>query len=51
MDSPQKCSHPACSCTAPAGQSYCSTSCADAKSITELACQCGHPQCRGEDLK
>src|SRR5450759_2186464 len=51
MDTKKKCAHPACNCVPPEGKSYCSTSCEDAKSRTELACQCQHPQCRGEQLK
>jgi metallothionein len=51
MADSKKCKHPACSCIVPDGESYCSTSCSDAKDITELACQCDHPGCRGEALK
>jgi hypothetical protein len=51
MDAVKKCEHPACSCMASEGKSYCSTSCEDAKGLTELACQCQHPGCRGERLK
>jgi hypothetical protein len=51
MDTKKKCAHPACNCVPPEGKSYCSTSCEDAKSRTELACQCQHPQCRGEQVK
>ena len=46
-----KCQHPACNCVPPKGESYCSESCKDAAKIIELACQCGHPGCRGEALK
>ena len=46
-----KCKHPACHCEAPAGESYCSTSCKDAGEITELACQCDHPHCVAEQPK
>jgi metallothionein len=51
MTEKKKCAHPACSCTAPDTQKYCSQTCQDAKNVTELACQCDHPGCRGEALK
>jgi metallothionein len=51
MSTTAKCAHPACSCLAPEGKSYCSDSCERAKDLTELACQCQHPECRGELLK
>jgi len=51
MNEKRKCAHPACSCVPPEGETYCSTTCEDSKSLTELACQCQHPQCRGEYLK
>jgi hypothetical protein len=49
--STDKCKHPACSCQVPSGESYCSTACEDAEDMTELACQCNHATCQGEDLK
>ena len=51
MNAKSKCDHPACSCIPNNGERYCSATCADAKTLTELACQCDHPQCRGEALK
>ncbi len=51
MASNNECKHPACSCQAPHGESYCSPKCHDAGEITELACQCNHVECRGEELK
>jgi metallothionein len=47
----KKCAHPACSCIPAEKQKYCSEVCEDAKGMTELACQCDHPTCRGEALK
>lgn len=47
MSGTKKCAHPACSCQVPAGQKYCCTKCESAKSMTELTCQCGHPDCCG----
>jgi metallothionein len=47
----KKCKQPACNCTAPEGESYCSARCSDAADATELTCQCGHPGCQGEALK
>jgi metallothionein len=51
MASTNKCKHPACSCTVPEGEKYCSPACEGAGEITELACQCNHPGCRGEALR
>lgn len=50
MSKQEKCKHPACSCMAPEGQSYCGDWCKDAKNMTEIACQCKHPGCRGSAL-
>ena len=50
MTTNKKCAHPACSCTAPEGEAYCSVSCKDKKDLTELACQCKHAGCRGAQL-
>jgi hypothetical protein len=44
----QKCAHPACNCTVPAGQKYCSEYCHDARETVELSCNCGHPGCADE---
>jgi hypothetical protein len=46
-----KCAHPACNCVMVDGKEYCSETCADAKSVTELACQCQHSACQGASLK
>jgi hypothetical protein len=51
MSTKNKCAHPACNCIPPEGKSYCSDSCESAKDLTELACQCQHPECQGELLK
>jgi len=51
MNETLKCAHPACSCVPADGNKYCSETCADAKRVTELACQCQHPTCQGEALK
>ncbi len=40
-----KCAHPACSCATEKGNTYCSQSCKEAAGLTEIACQCGHPNC------
>jgi hypothetical protein len=42
MNETMKCGHPAYSCAPPDGKTYCSTSCEDAKSLTELVCQCAN---------
>lgn len=49
--SSKKCKHPACTCIVTDGKDYCSNSCEDAGDTTELACQCGHPGCAGEELR
>ena len=51
MTTPSKCAHPACNCIPPNGKAYCSESCADAKRILEITCQCQHPGCQGQKLK
>jgi hypothetical protein len=51
MTSASKCARPACNCVPPNGKKYCSETCADAKRVTEIACQCHHPACQGEKLK
>jgi hypothetical protein len=50
MAKTEQCAHPACSCTAAEDSKYCSEVCADAKGMTELACQCKHPVCQGTTL-
>ena len=44
----KKCDHPACNCTAPKDEKYCSAYCHDAGDKIELACNCGHPGCADE---
>ena len=51
MNTTSKCAHPACNCVPSKGKEFCSEACRDAKSITELACQCQHPDCQGKALK
>ena len=51
MNASKECAHPACNCALGYGQQYCSETCADAKNVTELACQCQHPACQGAVLK
>lgn len=43
-----KCAHEGCKCNVPDnGQfgKYCSAHCQNAKDLTELRCDCGHPGC------
>jgi hypothetical protein len=51
MTATSKCAHPACNCVPQSAKKYCSETCADAKRVTELTCQCQHPACQGEKLK
>jgi hypothetical protein len=51
MTATNKCAHAVCSCIAPENHKYCSQTCQDAKSVTELVCQCDHPACSSEALK
>jgi hypothetical protein len=51
MTTTKKCEHPACNCTAAPGKNHCSDTCADAKKIPELTCQCQHAECGGKALK
>jgi hypothetical protein len=44
-----KCAHPACLCLTDPNMKddnkYCSQSCKESASLTEIACQCGHAVC------
>jgi hypothetical protein len=51
MNTPSKCTHPACNCVPADGKKYCSDTCSDSKGLLELTCQCQHPECQGEALK
>jgi hypothetical protein len=48
MSETKKCAQPACSCTVPKGEDYCSTYCESTKGTTEIMCKCGHPGCKGD---
>jgi len=45
----QRCAHPACTCTVPSGDAYCSEHCRkrveSPTSDQTPSCQCGHPEC------
>ncbi len=43
----KECKNPACSCTVPDGQKYCSASCEGAGQTIELDCDCSHAECKG----
>jgi hypothetical protein len=48
MAKPEKCAHQSCVCVVPEDAEfgdYCSAHCRDAKDLTELRCECGHPGC------
>lgn len=48
-----KCVHPSCECVVPPGGpfgKYCSEQCRKAGDITELHCNCQHPECRNPEL-
>ena len=51
MNATSKCAHPACSCVRVDGKSYYSGTCADAKGMLELTCQCQPTACQGAPLK
>jgi hypothetical protein len=42
----KKCAHPSCSCMT--DKKYCSTYCEEHKNTSEIACDCGHPGCKGK---
>lgn len=49
MTNDNKCAHPACECQVPKGGpfgKFCSEHCKHAGQITELRCNCQHPECR-----
>ena len=43
-----QCAHTGCSCLVGNDSRYCSPHCETLKTDTELACECGHPQCAGK---
>lgn len=51
MNAPAKCAHPACNCVPAKGQEFCSEVCRSAKGMTEITCQCQHPECQGNGMK
>ena len=48
MSESKTCAHPGCSCVST--EKYCSQKCADSKNLIELACECGHPGCKGSKI-
>ena len=49
--SSEKCAHQSCVCMVPENGefgAYCSAHCQDAKDLTELRCECGHPGCMAD---
>jgi hypothetical protein len=46
----RKCKHETCSCIVNGGDGDCSQICRDANDLIDLACQCGHSGCAGEEL-
>ena len=51
MKSSTKCAHPDCNCVPADGTMHCSTACADAKGMSQLACECKHKDCQREGTK
>jgi hypothetical protein len=51
MEKGKKCKHDGCNCVPADGKPYCSDRCKDRKNVTELTCQCNHPECKGEPLR
>ena len=48
MSDTNKCAHPMCKCTVSKDGkygAYCSDHCQEAKSLTEVKCDCKHPEC------
>jgi hypothetical protein len=43
----EKCAHELCTCIVEKGTKYCSANCEDGKGLTEVACECEHPSCKG----
>ena len=42
---PKKCANPACNCTAPNKEKYCSAHCEGIAEKIEIVCTCGHDGC------
>jgi hypothetical protein len=54
MTKSTKCARPACECLVSTPDSvgkYCSERCREAGLITELRCDCPHPECRHPELR
>jgi hypothetical protein len=47
MADAKKCAHTNCSCTVGGKEKYCSAACEGAKGTETIACDCGHPNCKG----
>ncbi len=50
MADAKKCAHSSCTCVV-TDKKYCSKQCEDHKDVAELACDCGHPGCSGDQIK
>jgi len=46
MSEAKKCAHAACACLCSDGKKYCSQICEDSHEMTELKCDCKHPECQ-----
>lgn len=46
----ENCAHSACGCLAESDSDYCSQSCKDVDTLTEISCKCGHPGCATQAL-
>ena len=47
MADTKQCAHPNCSCAVGDKGKYCSAYCEGAKGTATIACECGHPGCKG----
>ena len=47
MATAKKCGNPACSCTPPDKEKFCSQHCEAMKASVEFLCGCGHSHCTG----
>jgi hypothetical protein len=42
------CKNPTCNCRVEDDARYCSANCEGAGDVTQIDCDCGHPECEGD---
>ena len=44
----RQCKNPTCNCKVEKDAKYCSANCEGAGGVTQIDCDCGHPECEGD---